>query len=505
MTKYPGFHLTPASQWVALLPDKRDMLRGLGGFAVNDSFIPIWERAPTKELELILFMGGYGSSKTTDRIQELILCAITDKYFRCYYGRDKFETAKKELQSNIITVIKDMGLEDLFTFSEKPNGSKEISCKANGNRFRPFGCNDPGSLKGIDNPTHIFVDEINYISFESFGTLLTRLRSKKGSKCFVGCFNTCDVLEDHWIRTVLLDRQNPIYDIEGNEIDFNIVEHFSTYKDNHFIDRKEYMQQMSVKAGGDPERMDAYINGTWGAKLSNMPFYKKFHKDIVYNPAVHIGHRCEYKPNLPLWVSWDENKNPYLPVSLFQDENNVVYLIDEIAAKNPYNSLEDVCREIRQRYAGHQSGMVICGDASSRKGSATIEADANFFTLALEYLEIFRPKLMVDGLNPNVNMRGDFVNAIFSRNIFGIKVLMNPKCIYMIRDMKYTEEDPGKKGKNKTRKEVNGVRGVQEYGHFSDTLDYYICSRFKKEYFRFQTGSKTRMPISGAYATKNMY
>jgi hypothetical protein len=500
MPKFPGYHLVPASLWVNLHPSKQELLRKAGGFPVNDSFMRIWERPDTRALELLLLMGGYGSSKTTDRIAELVLSSMTQPYFRCYFGRAVFETAKKELHSNIVTVIKDMGFEHLFDFSEKPNGTKEISCIATGNRFRPFGCDDTDTLKGIDNPTHIFIDELDQVEFEAFGMLLTRLRSKKGNKCFVGCFNTCDVFEDHWLRTTLLNKDNPIKDIRGDEIKLNIIEHFSTYKDNHFIDVEEYMQSMSIQAKGNPIKLEAIVNGAWGSNTTGQPFYKNFEHHS------HVG-KTAYNPSLALHVSFDENVNPYLPVGIFQCSGTNVYMIDEIAAVNPKNTLRWVCGEIIRRYGplgvDHKAGLYIYGDATSQKDDVKVEKGKNMFTLVKEYLEPFKPKLRTSKANPNVAMRGNFMNEVFWSRYGGLNIVIGQQCNHMIADLVNTAEAPDG-SKDKTKEQVNGVRGVQRWGHFTDLLDYFICEAYMTIYLRYQRGGKPSKWVEGSRKPHNV-
>lgn len=486
-TKYPGYHIVPASTWVKLTYQQQEALRGAGGFPVNDHFIQVWNRPATQKKQLLILYGTYGSSKTTDRIQELILECISDPYFKCYYGRQVFELAKKELHSSIISTLKDMRLAHLFSFSEAANGSKEITCVANGNKFKPFGCDDHESIKGWDNPTHIFIDEMNQIEFKSFGMLQSRLRKMGAKKCFVGCFNNCDVFEEHWIRTELLNKENPLKDDKGVPIQTNIIEHFSLYIHNYFLDHEDYRHSLIQQAGGDPTRVDAILNGQWGVSATGQPFYKMF------NRSLHVAH-CEYKPGLALHISWDENLNPYLPVGIFQMDGKNLYMIDEIAAKNPHNTLRWVCNEIYKRYGpmgkDHQAAMYVYGDATSRKDDVKQEKGRDFYALIREYLEYFKPKMRVDKMNPNVAMRGNFINAVFGVNYGGIFVTISPTCTHTIADFVNTSESPDGNGKDKTKTTVDGVRGVQRWGHFTDLFDYIMCHAFVREYSLFQTGGK---------------
>lgn len=501
MPKFENYHLVAASTWVKLPPEKQALLRSAGGFPVNDTFIPVWERPVTFKRELIILFGSYGSSKTHDRILEHLLLSMTEKYFKCFYGRAVFDLAKSEFHSSIVSVIKREGWEDLFEYSEKPNGSKEISCKATGNKFKPFGCDDEESIgKGWDNATHILMDEMNQITFKQFGMLQSRARMQGAQKAFTGMFNNCDVFNDHWIVTDLFNEDAVLEDEKGKKIERNILKHFSLYTDNYFIDHEDYKAQLIEQAGSDMERRNAYLTGAWGVKTSGRPFYKN------YGNRLHVGH-AEYNPALALHVSFDENVVPYLPVSIWQVQGLNAYCIGEIAAVNPYNTLRWVCNQICRTYGkhglDHKAGMVIYGDATSRKDDVKQEKGKDFFVLAKEYLEEFKPKLRVSKANPNIAMRGNFINDILGSNIFGLFITISPNCPTMIADLQNTSEAPDGTSKDKTKVKVNGIT-LQRWGHFTDTLDYFMCEAFMKYYLLFQHGGKRQKWASAPRQPHNL-
>ena len=485
--KYPGFHIVPASQWVLLPDEVQERLTAIGAVPVNDVFIRVWDRPHSNARQIDLLYGTYGSSKTVDRIQEHLLECKTEKYFKCYYGMATFERAKKELHSSIVSAIKRLQLEEEFEFSEQPNGSKVIRCIANGNRFIPFGCDNPESFKGWDDPTHIIIDEINQIDFKHYGMLQSRLRKKGAKKRLTGMFNNCDVMDDHWIRAILLNPDVQMYDEDGKTIDRNIFEHFSTFKDNYFIDQDDYKNALIEQAGDDPVRRQAILNGEWGARTTGQPFYKSFNKGVHTAPT-------QYNPELALHISWDENLNPYLPVGIFQINGKSVYMIDEIAAKNPYNSLRWVCREILKRYGregkNHLAGLYIYGDATSRKDDTKMEKGRDFYTIMKELLAEMQPKMRVSKQNPNVAMRGNFINAVFGNGYGGISVTIGTQCTHAVADFINTAEAPDGNGKDKTKVTVDGIRGVQKWGHFTDLFDYMMCSVFHADYEAFQHGGR---------------
>lgn len=472
------------------------LLRRSGAIFISDHFLEIM---PSKD-DLILLYGGYGSSKTTVAITKQLIKAQENAYHRCFYGRNR-KTEARNLLSNIITEIKRNGWQEKFDYSEKPNGSTEILCVETGNKFQMFGCDDDESLKGIDNPTDILLDEINQVSFETFGMLYTRLRGSGYETQFTGCFNNCDVYDGHWLKKYLFSDE--IAKTEEERAvqlmleNISILRHHSNYLHNQFQNNVKYYYSLILKAGGDKDKTKAYADGEWGVNLAAQPFYKQFNPKREVFPEDQkfvIDGYVDYNPDLPIHISWDENVNPYLPALIAQISGNTVYIIDEIAGENPNNTLIWTCGEIIKKYfyeLGHRSGCYLYGDATSEKDDVKLEKGANFFTIAIEYLDKLHPILRKQDANPNVNMRGLFINAVFSLNYENIRVIIHPKCKKLINDLKNCPEDPGGKGKDKSKSKVKGIRGVQLWGHFSDCFDYLMCEYFMAEYLLYQNGGRT--------------
>lgn len=468
------------------------MLREYGGIFINDAFLDLVH----KTQGLLFLAGGYGSSKTTYAITRLLLKCVENKYFKCFYGR-QHKTTARELHDNICREIERNGWKkDIdFDYSMKPNGTTDIVHIPTGNMFRLFGCDDDESLKGIDNPTDIFVDEINQLSFESFGMLVSRLRTPGCELQLTCCFNNCDVYEDHWIYKYIYIGEEPRDAKEKLIVDtlkkMNLIKHHSKYTDNKFVNPEQYLQTLILKAAADPDKIKAYCEGAWGVRLNAQPYYKqfKFDRDVYEN--------AYYNPKLPLHVSFDENANPYLPCLISQIDGLNINLIDEIAAANPNNTLEYVCAQIRERYPDHDAGMYIYGDATSKKQDVKLEKGQNLFTLAATYLKKYNPELRVDDSNPSNSMRGKFINVVFATNYGGLKVRVSSTCLHMIMDFQNVMEDPKGNGKDKTTKMVNGIRGVQEYGHFGDAFDYFITRAMINIYLLYQAGDITHIVSGG--------
>lgn len=499
-----------------------EQIRKFGGVFVNDIFIPLWDC----KAQLLFLEGSYGSSKTTYAITRLLVQCIesTPGTFKCFYGRREKEMAR-QLHSNIIREIKRNHWESKFDYSIKPNGTKRIICVENGNEFELFGCDDLETLKGLDNPTHMLVDEINQIDFAEFGMLFSRLRTSGTNLQLIGCFNPCDVMPDHWIVKFIYNKGNASSEAEETVLealeDMEMVSHHSTYIHNYFQNPDMYLNKLKIQAGGDSERIKDYAEGRWGARLNAQPYYKQFKYDKHVFPSKDLY----YNNSLSLLFSFDENVQPYLPAIVAQMHlvpKNVldsegkptttlkkeIWIIKDVAAENPHNSLYSVCPDLEEEYWDHTSGMEIYGDATSLKDDTKLEEGQNFFTIAQGLLKKFDPTLRIPNANPNNKIRGNFINMILKEEIYDIVIKISDECEKLIEDYQNTMEALDERGsrtgkKDKSTKMVKGVRQVQPHGHLCDCVDYLICELCQEEYDLFQNDGQSYDPSGGRRPVKN--
>lgn len=516
------YRIVPASKWAKLktvIPDESGapemelwcenddikFIRQAHGIFINDAFLELWDY----DGSLLFLDGAYGSSKTTYAITRLLVKCMSQPKFNCFYGRAVYAKAA-QLHENIIEEIKRNGWEAYFDYSIKPNGTKQIFYKGlgessigYGNKFNMFGCDEDESIKGWNNPTDILLDEVNQIEFSTFGMLYTRLRTPGVKTQFIGCFNNCDVRDGHWIKDY-------IYGVGDGQTENDarllkslkrsrIRTHHSIYTDNLFQNPAMYYDKLVTKAGGDERLIEAYCNGGWGIELNAQPYYK-FFSELEHKR--YVG----YDPKLALAFIFDENVNPYFPTLVAQRCGNEFRFIDEICGKNPYNTLEWVTAEFTRRYEGHACELEIYGDATSKKEDVSKEKGQNLFTMAAAYLKDFDPVIRVSDKNPNNSVRQRFINLIFKQQYGGLSIVVSPKCVNLLRDLKHVMEDGKKENaghKDKSRKMVDGVRSVQELGHLGDCLDYFICESEINMFQRFQYGGATYAISSGGRMVRN--
>ena len=213
-----------------------------------------------------------------------------------------------------------------------------------------------------------------------------------------------------------------------------------------------------------------------------------------FNTNQHIT-EVKYKPELPLHISWDFNRLPYTTCLIAQvevvGEFTEVRFIDELCLPDPARTKGTAQRFFQKYYhgLGHKTGLFIYGDPSGKNEDSKTEKGENNYKLITNELTIMHPQ--VRGINsaaPSVDMRINWINDVLENNYGNIKILIDPKCTYLINDMQYIKIDP-KGGKLKEKGMIPGIETPCEiYGHTSDALEYLLCQVFNTEYLRFQKG-----------------
>lgn len=425
---------------------------------VNDTFIPLWDNKNS----LNLLYGSYGSGKSIFIVDKLIDDAITDVYFRGYYGRKIFEAVRGTVFKTITDRIKELNKSHLFTYSDAPNGSMIIQCNKNGNEFIPFGANNPGSLKSIKDPTHVFCEELDQFSFYDFGLLYSRLRTEKAKTQFYGALNTEKVYPSHWIRKVLFD----------GELASQAIKHKSTYKDNFFINHDEYFQKLKLIANGNAAVLNAIANAEWGIVRTGGEFLKQF------NETKHVG-KVEYSPGV-VYLSLDENVNPYVTITAWQIRGTSINQIKELLCTSPDNNAPKAAQKAADWLDSikHTDMVFVCGDPSGKKRSTVDANSKSFYEKFIDVLKDRRYKVTDKVMKsaPEVALSGAFMNAILENNLYGWSIMISDTCYSSIEDYIMVKEDAeGKMQKTKQKDIETGVT-YEPRGHCTDSFRYLVLT-----------------------------
>lgn len=344
------------------------------------------------------------------------------------------------------------------------------------NRFRGLEINGAG------------IDELNEMQEATFNKIIERSGSWNGAEgCPVKILATCNPT-DGWVR----DKFYKPWSAGSLPNGFAYVP--AKITDNPYLS-PDYLESLKSLPRYEYE---VFVNGNWDLQVKKGgEFYKCFQMDK------HIG-KVNYDPSLPLHISWDENVNPYLPCGIFQIAGKALYMIDEIAGRNPGNSVPDVCREIKRKYPGHTAGLFVYGDATSQKRDVKLENGSNFYRLIQDHLAEYRPSLRVLSSNPSVTTRGNFINTILETGFGGISLLIDEHCQLTIADFTNTKEASDGRKHKETALNEQKVQ-YQKAGHFTDLTDYLICYAFRDEFQTYLHGSKSMNWSAGRGTSKNTY
>lgn len=464
---------------------------------VNKSFIPLIDN---KDRYLILY-GGRGSSKSNAIAKKLIYRCLTEPYFRYILIRNQYNTIKDSSYQTLKDIIIELGLSQLFVFKLQP---LEIHC-LNGNMFLARGCDDATTLKSIKDATGCWWEE-DIPTESDFITISSSIRTQKAAylqEVFTINPEVEGNYQEHWFWKAFF-KDKPVnqgfsdvrkFRIDSEtEVDLTYTAHHSTHLDNKWLPNEFRAMLMDLKRT-NPYYYTVYCLGNWGNKQLGGLFYKKF--DIGKNTKVN-----EYRPELPLHISFDFNVNPYMSCTIWQLQGNTAYQIDEIALSSPNNDTRSVCREIQYRYRNHKTGMFIYGDPSGKQEDTRSEQGFNDYSIIEKELAQFRPELRVLKAHPPVHMRGQFINSVFDYNFNGLYIYIQEKSVYLKNDLLFGKEaSDGTKHKEKVKGE-NGT-SYEKYHHHSDSMDYFICAAWQEHFETYQNGDMSNYKRISGHSVRN--
>jgi hypothetical protein len=427
----------------------------------------------------ILFGGAIRGGKTYALLGAFLLLCKAFPFSRWAIVRDTLPTIKRNTlpsfnkicpksfissyNQDTQTVTFKNGSQILF-FSENYADDKEL------NRWKGLEVNGFG------------LEEVNELQEVSFYKAIERAGSfvpKAGKKPKPLILMTCNP-SNNWVKEKIYDKwENGTLPNDWLYIPSKITDNPYIMSDVEYVESLKNLPRYQY---------EVFVNGNWNIQLKvGGEFYKCFELDK------HVG-QCKYDPKLPLHISWDDNRNPYLPVGIYQISAKHVKMIDEIYGVNPNNTIKWVCSEIIRKYQGHESGMFVYGDATANKGDTKLEQGYNFFRLITDALKQFHPTNRVKQSNPAIVMRGNWLNTVLENELGGIKITIDESCKKMINDFVLLKEAAeGDKLKEMETDPKTKVR-YQKVGHYSDLFDYLMCSAFYDDFLAYQRGNNIPKP-----------
>ena len=455
-----------------------------------------------ESIRTILVYGGKSSAKTLS-ISQILSKESAVKGASSITFRKESATIKDTLKESINLAIQTTRLNPAF---EKLDFA--FRSKINDSIIRMKGIDDEEKAKGVEGFKYVYMDELNHFLEGEYLQFQMSLRGIKGQKIFAS-WNPVE--ENSWVKVNLVDKYDWIKTKYKLPCEHSFVKRSScgrailiktTYEDNYWIS--------GSPCGTYGYRDDNLINEYTQLRLLNYNKYKinvlgewgktSYGGEILkcWKSEQHTGD-FPYNPELAVYLSFDENVNPYFPCGFFQIENDqkTVRMIHCIAAKHPNNTVKWICAEITRvlKHWGHNQNLYIGGDPTSQKEDVKQEKGHDLFRLIMGELIEFKPERRLLGSAPSVKDSFEFFNNILQFNDGGIDLKVNSSCRIAINDFEYTKEDKnGKVDKALVRDPITKV-SYQPYGHFVDLTRYFLCSAFADEYEKYRRGGK-KVPIT---------
>lgn len=497
----------------------------------NPNFWHLKEHMADKNIRFIWLYGGSSSSKTYSGVQAILYSTLMEGSDTLVF-RKTSNSIEKSIYKDFITIIGHWKMTDYFRCTKNPF---RVKCISNGAVIDFAGMDDPEKIKGISQYKRIYNNEISAFDKMDYDQIRKRLRGLPGQQ-IMSDFNPIDEL--HWIKEKVFDVEeqyqmptklsngivDPVYTeitekwINGSSwvtnprsgkkklLPPNMVVLRSNYKNNFWAIKSpcgtfgyydvQLLADFEKDKRDDINFYNVYALGLWGKYNVGGEFYKKFNRDtnVIENPG--------WKRGLPLHISFDENVNPYLSLSVYQAEGRYAWKIDEICLKSPRNNLAHTLAEFIKRYPPNKSGLYVYGDRTSLKEDTKLEKGQNFFTIITHTLHRYSPSLRLPTANPPVAMRGNFINdIILLKGMYKV----SDNCRNTIIDYEYLKEaEDGTKAKLKTKDPTTHV-SYQKYGHMSDTDDYFLCQFFAKEFREYQSGKGQRAVFGYKNRTRSFH
>lgn len=461
------------------MTDKKDIL-----FDAFPKQIEFLEAVVSGKYRLIVYGGAIRGGKTYAGLGALIiLCKM--------YPKSRWAVVRTDLMTLKRNTIQSWNKIKPVNFIKNYNQDTQTITFNNGSQILFFAENysedkELERWKGLE-VNGFLLEEMPEIQLKSFYKAFER----SGSHIIPNCIKqpppliigTCNP-SNNWVKEHVYDKW------KENKLPDTWLYIPSKLFDNPYVaSNKEYLDSLRFMPRYEYE---VFVEGNWDMqKRSGAEFYKEFNLD---------KHVCEvkYNPSLAIWISIDENVNPYFPASLWQFDGKKAYCFDEVALKNPNNTTRAFGQEIDRKLKelSHKQPVFLTGDSTSKKEDVKIEKGMNLFKLIQNELTEWKPQIRFQ-TNPSVVARQQFINTVFYNQTRGepynrLEIFIGTNCKYTKEDLLNVKESPKEKGGKHKEIFTDADSGIssQKWGHHSDTLDYAFCYVYNEDYLFYQRGSK---------------
>ena len=486
-------------------------------------------------IRFIILYGGSSSGKSFSVAQAVLIQTLQDSE-NTLVMRKVGASISKTIYEDYKVAASLLGISQYFKFIQN-----SIKCTYNGAKIDFSGLDDPEKIKGISNYKRVQLEELSEFEFADLKQIRKRLRGKKGQQ-IIADFNP--ISETNWIKKDWLDNEK-LHDVpmvveiggkvipaeltkvkslkmnEGKSMVNPKTKEIEEYPPNMVVIQSTYLNNFWVVGSPDgtygyydeqcvmdfehdrlydPDYYNVYALGEWGVIKTGSEFLNSF--NIGKNSGEY-----PYIPGLPIHLSVDSNVLPYISVSYWQadlSKGKVMYQIAETTAESPNNSVRRAAKLVSKKLIelGYGDVIYLHGDASAKAANTIDDNKRSFMDLFIDTLKkdnwIVEDK--VGNKNPSVSMTGEFVNAVFEKQLSGLSININDSCRASIDDYQSVQKDAnGAILKTKVKDSVT-KQTYEEHGHLTDTLRYVVHDIMYEEYVQFANRRKRN-----TYSEKGMF
>lgn len=486
-------------------------------------------------IRFIILYGGSSSGKSFSVAQAVLIQTLQDAE-NTLVMRKVGASISKTIYEDYKVAASLLGISQYFKFIQN-----SIKCTYNGAKIDFSGLDDPEKIKGISNYKRVQLEELSEFEFADLKQIRKRLRGKKGQQ-IIADFNP--ISETNWIKKDWLDNEK-LHDVpmvveiggkvipaeltkvkslkmnEGKSMVNPKTKEIEEYPPNMVVIQSTYLNNFWVVGSPDgtygyydeqcvmdfehdrlydPDYYNVYALGEWGVIKTGNEFLNSF------NVGKNSG-EYPYIPGLPIHLSVDSNVLPYISVSYWQvdlSKGKDMYQIAETTAESPNNSVRRAAKLVSKKLSelGYDDKIYLHGDASAKAANTIDDNKRSFMDLFIDTLkkDSWTVEDKVGNKNPLVSMTGEFVNAVFEKQLSGLSIKINDSCRASIDDYQSVQKDAnGAILKTKVKDSVT-KQTYEEHGHLTDTLRYVVHDIMYEEYVQFSNRRKRNM-----YSEKGMF
>ena len=486
-------------------------------------------------LRFIILYGGSSSGKSFSVAQAVLIQTLQDAE-NTLVMRKVGASISKTIYEDYKVAASLLGISQYFKFIQN-----SIKCTYNGAKIDFSGLDDPEKIKGISNYKRVQLEELSEFEFADLKQIRKRLRGKKGQQ-IIADFNP--ISETNWIKKDWLDNEK-LHDVpmvveiggkvipaeltmvkslkmnEGKSMVNPKTKEIEEYPPNMVVIQSTYLNNFWVVGSPDgtygyydeqcvmdfehdrlydPDYYNVYALGEWGVIKTGNEFLNSF------NVGKNSG-EYPYIPGLPIHLSVDSNVLPYISVSYWQvdlSKGKNMYQIAETTAESPNNSVRRAAKLVSKKLSelGYDDKIYLHGDASAKASNTIDDNKRSFMDLFIDTLkkDNWTVEDRVGNKNPSVSMTGEFVNAIFEKQLPDLSINIDDGCRASIDDYQSVQKDAnGAILKTKVKDSVT-KQTYEEHGHLTDTLRYVVHDIMYEEYVQFANRRKRN-----TYSEKGMF